>query len=134
MKLPQNLQHFPHETLIIVSDHAQAKFFLVGGDELQELDGISDPRERSSDREGKFVSDISDAPRLSAFTKMVAERAEALCKEHDILHLDLVLPAEVEKPFLHAAPTDLKARIRKTVHHDLIQESPLRIVERLLAL
>ena len=52
MNLPQDLQHFPHAALIIASDSMHAKFFLVGGDTLQELDGVALPREFRQDSEG----------------------------------------------------------------------------------
>lgn len=143
MKLPRELQHYPHATLLIASDMMHANFFLVAGDELEELNGVAEPRERRQDSEGTFVSydgsrvagpdsDIDDTPRLKRFVKKIAEQAEALARKHNIQHMDVVMPAEIEHLFSEVAPNELKDKIRRRSHLDLMKEDPLTIVRRSL--
>ncbi len=143
MNLPQDLQHFPHVTLIIASDSVNAKFFLVGGDTLQELDGVALLREFRQDSEGAFTSadgsrvagpdsDIDDTPRLQRFVKQVAEQANQLCNKHGIAHVHLVMPAEIERHFSSECAATLKEKIRFILHADLMKEHPLEIVRRVL--
>ncbi len=143
MNLPQDLQHFPHAALIIASDSMHAKFFLVGGDTLQELDGVALPREFRQDSEGAFTSsdgsrvagpdsDIDDTPRLHHFVKQVAEQANLLCGKHEIAHVHLVMPAEIEHLFSSECAAILKEKIRFILHADLMKEHPLEIVRRVL--
>ena len=85
MKIPQDLQpRFIHPTLVVAADHIVAKMFLAGGDDVEELDGVSEPRERRQDSEGYFTSfdksrhgspgsDISDQPRLAEYAKTVEQ-------------------------------------------------------------
>ncbi|MBU1034342.1 host attachment protein [Patescibacteria group bacterium] len=143
MKLPQELQHYPHATLLIASDSVRADFFLLGGDELEKLDGIALPREPRQDSEGTFVSydgsraagpdsDIDDSQRLKQFVKKITEQAEALTREHDIQHVDVVMPAEIEHLLTEVSSNELKNKIRRRSHLDLMKEDPLTIVRRSL--
>lgn len=143
MNLPQELQHFPHVALIVASDSMHAKFFLVGGDTLQELDGVALPREFRQDSEGAFTSsdgsrvagpdaDIDDAPRLQHFVKLVSEKADQLCSKHEIAHVHLVMPAEVEHLLSSECAATLKEKIRFMLHADLMKEHPLEIIRRVL--
>lgn len=144
MQLPNNLQHFPHKALLIVGDSVAAKFYLLGGDEMEEIDGVSVPREREQDAEGAFTSydgsrvggpssDIKDEPRLHHFVHELVERTEKLIGTHGVAHLNLVMPAEVEHPFSSHLSKPTAAKIMRRLHKDLMKENPIKIIERLLA-
>ncbi|MBI4139041.1 hypothetical protein HY479_02725 [Candidatus Uhrbacteria bacterium] len=143
MKLPQILQHFPHAALIISSDSMRANFFLVGGDELEGLDGVAMPRELRQDSEGSFTSsdgsrvagpdaDIDDAPRLKQFARRIAERTERLVRDHGIAHVHLVMPAEIEHVVSSSFATDVESLVGFRRHLDLMKEDPLTVVRRVL--
>lgn len=143
MKIPQNLQaHFAHATLILACDHIKANFFLAGGDELEELDGISLPREFRSDSEGSFTSsdgsrvagpdaDIDDTPRLQHFIKRVADQTSALVRKHDIQNIYTVLPADLDHLLSAQLLQDIAAKRVRTLHLDLMKENPLTILKRI---
>src|SRR5262245_53920389 len=88
MKLPGGLRHFPKPTLVVITDEQEAKFWLAGGDAIEELDPVSMPREKASDREGAFyartgyqhvgsdLSDAHDTPRKEKFAKAVAKKID----------------------------------------------------------
>lgn len=142
MKLPQDLQpRFIHPTLVVASDHVVAKMFLAGGDGIEELDGVAEPREFNTDSEGYFTSwdearhggpdaDIADEPRLAAFAKKVADRVTALVREQGIAHLHLVMPTEVADLIQKDLPPDVKTKIARVRHLDLMKEDPLTIIRR----
>jgi hypothetical protein len=143
MKLPEHLQHFPKPTLVIASDSVSAKFFLLGGDSLEELDGVTVPRERRQDDEGSFSSDgnartgdpnadMSDAPRMHEFIHQLIEHTGELVAKHSITHIHLVMPAEVEHQFASHLSNDDRGLVGQTLHLDLMKSSPIEIVERLL--
>jgi len=132
MQLPENLQHFPKATLILASDSVHAKFFLVGGDSLQELDGVGVPREAPQDNEGPFTFDINDGPRLHDFVHQLVTKTVELTNAHGVAHIHLVMPAEVEHMLSSHLPQPVQALIGQTLHHDLMKSSPLELVERLL--
>jgi hypothetical protein len=142
MKLPQDLQpRFIHPTLIVACDHAFAKAFLAGGDDLEELDGIAEPREKSTDSEGYFMSmdksrhgnpgaDKNDAPRLKRFTKDVANLIVTNVRDHGIVHIHLVMPTDVDTLVQDALPNDVKKKIVHVRNLDLMKEDPLTILRR----
>ena len=143
MHLLESLQHFPHPALIVTSDSVQANFFLVGGDSLEALDGISVPREMRQDSEGSFTSsdgsrvagpdaDIDDGPRLHEFVHQVIGRIDGLVTKHGIAHVHLVMPAAVEHQTYDHLEQHLKEKIVKRLHLDLMKSAPLEIVERIL--
>lgn len=146
MKLPKDLkEHFPHAALIIASDQIIAKFFLIGGDELEELDGIALPREFRQDSEGAFTSfdgsrvggpdsDIDDLPRQKQFVKKIAERTKELVRGHGIAHLHLIMPAEIEHLLSKQLKPDVKTKIVRVRHFNLMKKNPLEIVRKVLAI
>ena len=144
MKLPKDLkEHFPHTALIIPSDQIVAKFFLVGGDELEELDSVALPRELRQDSEGQFTSfdgsrvggpdaDLHDTPRKKQFVKKIAERIKELVREHAVAHLHLVMLAELEHLLSKHLEPDVKEKVVHIRHCNLMKESPLEIVRKAL--
>ncbi|MFH1078330.1 MAG: hypothetical protein V1745_03580 [Patescibacteria group bacterium] len=144
MKLPESLRpRVIHPTLLVAADHVAARFFLAGGDTIEQVDAVAMPREKNQDSEGYFRSrdgsrhgdpnaDTSDAPRLAAFTKKVAARTTELIKGQDIAHLLLVMPTEVDTLVQDAFPTDVRGTIRHIKNLDLMKEDPLTILTRAL--
>lgn len=143
MILPERLRHFPRATLVIASDSVLAKYFLVGGDSLEELDGVAVPREPLQDAEGAFTSsdgsrvagpasDIDDRPRLERFVAELVSRTADLVREHGIAAIHVVMPADVEHLYSERLPKDIVHKLGQRLHLDLMKEPPLEIVERLL--
>ena len=143
MKLPRDLQpHFPHAALLILSDAITARFYLIGGDAIEELDGIAEPREFRQDSEGSFTSydgsrvagpdsDIDDAPRLKHFVRDVAHSLTDLVRKHDIAHIHLIMPSDVEHLLTKDLPNDMKEKIIHVLHKNLMKEDLLSILRRI---
>ena len=132
MQLPNHLQKFSSATLLIASDTVMAKFFLLGGEAMEELDGIAVPREPSQDNEGGLASEVRDEPRLHDFIHQLVERTDHLVQSHAIARIFLVMPAAVERPFTGHLSEETSSKILKTLNKDLMNEAPLTIVERVL--
>ncbi|MBU1033206.1 MAG: hypothetical protein ABII13_04930 [Patescibacteria group bacterium] len=140
MKIPQELQaHLPHAVLIITSDNIISRFYLAGGDTIEEIDSVSLPSEFKQDSEGSFTSsdgsrvagpdsDIHDTPRRKQFVKMMTEKTEELVRKHNIVHINLVMPAEVEHLFSDKLANDVKEKIMHVKHLSLMKENPIDIV------
>lgn len=142
MQLPEQLQRFPHGALIVAADHVHARFLLVGGDAAEELDGVAMPREREQDHEGQFVS--SDGARTAQadqshvendrqvhFVKLVAETTAKLAAAHDIHHIHLLMPAELDHAVTAELPPATAGFVGFRVHADVMGEMPLQWIERL---
>ncbi len=142
MQLPQELQKFSGATLIVSADSTTAKIYLAGGDSLEQLAAVEVPRENKQDNEGSFTSsdgsrvagpvEEKDEPRFNSFIKQVASATISLMRMHKLEHLDLVMPAEVEHALVDQLPSDVDTLIRRKLHKDLMNESPVELVERLL--
>lgn len=131
MKLPQHLQHFPHAALIVTSDHMVAKLYLAGGEDLEEIDALAVPADTFSDIEKKFDSDVDDRPRLQHFIKQLAEKVEKLVRDHHIVYVHLVMPAEVMHRLTEHLTQETKGKIGRGLEHDLMNQPILQVVERL---
>ena len=134
MQLPRELQHFPHLTLIVASDTTASKLFLAGNDSLEELDGLSLPKEALPDHEGSFVPGHADleSKRLEKYAVLLAEHVISMVKAHQIVHVDLVMPAAVEHLFSAALPKDISDKVMRRVHLDLMNDAPLEVVKHLV--
>lgn len=143
MQLPQELQKFQTPALIVAADSTTAKIFLAGGDSLEQISSVELPRERKQDNEGSFASadgsrvagpvDEDDAPRLKSFIKQMATAVISLMRMHKLEHLDLIMPAEIERALVDELPSDVDTLIRRKLHKDLMNESPVEMLKRLLA-
>lgn len=142
MQLPKELQKFPASTLIVAADRTQAKIYLAGGDSLEEVRSVALPRELRQDNEGSFTSsdgsrvagpvDETDAPRFKSFVRQTAHAVTELMRTHQIQHLDLVMPAEVQHALIDELPSDVDTLIHRTLNKDLMKELPVEMVKRLL--
>ncbi len=140
MQLPEDLQHFPSTTLLVTSDTVSAKFWLIGGDAMDELDGVSLPHETNEGSERPPLSSDGtrlggsdtpdDGPRFQHYIHDLVERITHLTREHTIAHIYLVMPAKVEHALSADLPNDIAPLIVKRLHADLMQESPLEIIRR----
>jgi len=132
MQLPTDLQHFPNGALLVASDTTKASFFLLGGDSLEELDGVSLAKENGADGEGSIEFFPDDTARLQAFVKLLAEHITTLKRDHQIAHIHLVMPAEIEHDVSKHLATDTQSVVGVKLHHDVMNESPLDIVRRVV--
>lgn len=143
MKLPHALQQFPTATLLVVSDTVSAKFWILRDDEMEELDGFALPHEQNvSSERGSMSSDGTrmggsgtpdDAPRFHHYVHELAEKVSKFAHGHAVAHVHLVMPAEVERSVADHLPHDVSAKIGKRVHVDVMKESPIDIVQRVLS-
>lgn len=135
MQLPKDLQHFPHLTLIVLSDHGASKLYLAGGDSLEELDGVSLPVEPLPDHEGSFVpgSNFIESDRLEKYTKLLAEHISQLVQTHTVEHVHFMMPTEIERLVSASLPVNIQEKILKRLSIDVMNESPLDAVRRLMA-
>ncbi|MFH1621165.1 MAG: host attachment protein [Patescibacteria group bacterium] len=143
MKIPSSLQKFPQPTLIVTSDSIIAKLFLAGGDSFEELDSVAEPRENKQDSEGYFASadesrhgdpaaDSDDTARLKTFVKKIVEQIEDLVAHHGIKKIHLIMPAEVEHKLSQEISNQAGEKIGKKIHHDVMKEDAVKILERIL--
>lgn len=135
MHLPQELQHFSRPTLITISDHFVARFFLVGGDALEELDGIALPKNNPHDdgsRVEGLLADLDDTPRLIHFVKQIAERLDDFVKKNDTSTIHLIMPTDVAGELRKYLSAAVLPHLGRTLHLDLMKTAPLDIVRRVL--
>lgn len=134
MQLPQDLQHFENPSLILVSDHVHAQFWLAHNDTLEEVDLISLPKETHSDNEGLAIGqEISDEHRLHEFIHLVVDRLEQIMAEGVADSVHLVMSADLAHAILDHSNTEVQEQVGKQLHHDLMKEDPIEVVRRLLA-
>ena len=133
MQLPQDLQHFPVQTLLVASDSVHAKFWLLHAEELEELPAISIPRESQQPSEGGPQDENMDAERFHRFVHEVMERITDIVQEHQIAQFHLVMPAEIEHAVMGHLPQDVIAKVQKRLHHDVMNESATEIVRRIVS-
>jgi len=143
MQLPQDLQHFSVPTLIVTADHITAKFWLVGGEDIEELDGVSDPRIEKSDAETSFVNvDTrgSNAPqpkieeqRLKQYAQLVADRVTDLLRHNNVGRVHLVADARIVHSVTEHMPNELQPLLGRSLHENLMQQNILEVLRRLHA-
>ncbi len=132
MQLPTDLQHFPKGALLVASDSVKASFYLLGGDALEELDGLEFPHERAQDAEGPWTPDENDEARMHAFIHAIVERIDGLVADHAVHHVHLVMPAEIEHAVSSHLPESSQSLLGVKLHVDLMKEAPLDIVRRVV--
>lgn len=132
MNLPLDLQHFPSATLLVISNSESAKFWLLGGDAAQELDGLSLLHEHAKDRETLHQSGNQDEDRFHRYLHDLTDRIAKLTHAHAIAHIHLVMPSEIEHAVTSLLPQDIRLKINKRVHADVMNESLNNIIRRVL--
>lgn len=142
MQLPQDLQHFSVPTLIVVGDSVSAKFFLAGGDAVEEVGAVSLPRESSTDNEGSFNNvdtGRSNAPepkdeeeRLHHLIHLFQEKIEELVRHHQAAEVCLVMNAELAHGVKHHLPEDVLPSITRELHRDMAKTGLEDIIRKLL--
>lgn len=144
MNLPQDLQpHFVEPALIVVADHIAAKFYLAGGDAIEEVDSLSLPHERMTDNETTFTNTATggssgpepktEEERQHQFIHMMQERLEDFIREGIADHIFLAMDAELAHMIKHHLPGDMAGMIKKEVHHSVMKENILDVVKRFFA-
>jgi hypothetical protein len=113
-----------------------AQFFLISGDTLESLDGISVPRETTLNYDGSHVggpsTDIPDEQRLHTYIHTLVEHTELLAKTHAISRIDVVMPAEIEHALNEHLSRSVSEKIKVRLHLDLMNVSPLELVQRVV--
>jgi len=142
MQLPRELQHFPEPALLVLADSQRAQFWLAHGDQFNELERFSLLPELKSDREASFINtdhggsrsgpEPHHDDRFSHFCKMIAEKTSTLVRDGqaDVFHL--VMPLEVANEVKKHLADDVAAKLGKTVDLDLMKDSPLEAVKRVI--
>ena len=117
----------------MTSNHQVAKFFLAGGEDIEELDGVAVLPDTFSDIEKKFSSDVSDTEQRTHFVKDVVTRIEDLASHQEVHQIHLVMPAEILHKVTSHLSAQEQARIGKTVDAEMMKASPLEVVRRLFS-
>ena len=143
MQIPHDLQHFPEPTLIVIADHLTAKFFLAGGDAVQELDGVALPRDRRTDKDTAFVDVDSgrvssgepkdEEERLNRYGKLVAVAIERYLHQHTAAHFYLVMVGDVADAVKRHLDKPAHALIKKEIAKDVMKEPLVDVLRRLFA-
>ncbi len=133
MIISNELHVFQHPTLLITSDHVQARLFVANQNILEEQGHVSLPHENTETREGTPLAppEYNDESRLKHFVQLLCEQATALMGPHSIEVVDLVMPSEIEHLFRSHCDQDIKNKIKRTINHDLMKEDILKVVARL---
>jgi hypothetical protein len=144
MHLPEDLQpHVAHPTLFVVADHVVAKIYLAGGDAIEDIDALAEPRDTnehddatsSSDgiRTADPHADQSDAPRLKKLMTHLVEHVEAHIKTYDIQNLHLIMPADMLHLFKDMAHKDTNAIVRSETPGIFVKDDILKTVKKIFA-
>ncbi len=133
MQIPIELQHFPHLTLLVISDHVTSKFFLVGGESLEILDSITVPYDIRPNHEGSFIPEHShiDENHLKHFAKLVAEHISKLVVQHAIVYVDLIMPANIEHLVTANLHPNISKKLNRKLHIDIMKEDIFDIIKRI---
>jgi protein required for attachment to host cells len=143
MKLPKNLQHFPKPTLVVTTDEQVARFWLAGGDGIEELDPVSMPREKASDREGAFyartgyqhvgsdLSDAHDTPRKEQFAKAVGKRIDETVRTGHAEEIRMISPPEMLHRIEKRLGPESKKRIVSELKKDVMKSGTVDVIKRI---
>lgn len=144
MQIPQDLQHFPHPTLIVLADNIHAKFWMAHEDEADEVDEIVLERERATDHETQFVNtnhggsvstpEKHDEDRQQKFVHSVKARIEEIAREGLTEEVMLVMPAELSHAISNHLEGDVKGMVKKTLPVDLMKDAMTDVLRRLTTL
>jgi len=132
MKLPQELQRFSEPTLIVATDGQMARLYLAGGDSLESLDHVAHPPEKPTDAEDVYGGDVHDTPRKEQFAAEVAERIASIIHQGHAVHIRLASLPEMLHRIDDRLPPDVKERVVSRTAHDLLTESEVDLVKRVL--
>jgi len=128
MQLPQELQHFPHPTLIVVGDHVHAQFWLAHNENAELLNEIEMRPELKSDNEGSFVNtdngavngnEPNDKERLKHFIKAVAEQIVKIVHGGQAQAFHLVMIKELGETVMSDLHDDVRAKASWPIEADL---------------
>ena len=143
MQLPKDLQHFSVPTLVVTADQITAKFWLAGGENIEELDGVSAPRDLMSDAETSFVNvdthgtnapePKTEVERLKHYAKLVADRVTNLLRHDKVGRVHLVADARIVHSVTEHMPKELQPLLGRSLHENLMQQNILEVLRRLHA-
>ncbi|HEU0050498.1 MAG TPA: host attachment protein [Patescibacteria group bacterium] len=140
MRLPEQIQHFIHPTLLVLADHVHAKIWFAHEDEISEIAHLTVPHELKSDNEGSFMSSAESVGQPEQKEKqhhlnvLIKHIAEALSKElenRDVTYIDMIMPADILHPLELEFPKTTIAMINRRLEADLIKEDILQVAKRL---
>lgn len=144
MHLPQELcPHVEHPTLFVVADHVVAKIYLAGGDAIEDIDALAEPRDvnehddatSSSDgiRTADPHADKSDAPRLKKLMGHLVEHVEAHIKTYGVQNLHLVMPADMLHQFSGMCGAGTRDIIRTQTDGIFVKDDILKTMKKIFA-
>jgi hypothetical protein len=141
MNLPQDLQpHVAHPTLFVVADHIIAKIYLAGGDAIEDIDSLAEPRETTENdgyssvdgiRTADPNADVDDTPRLKRLATHIAEHLSAHAKTYDAANIHLVMPADLLAIVKQHLSPEITKIIRSETTEMLMKEDILKVLRRI---
>ncbi|MEO5927872.1 MAG: hypothetical protein ABIO72_04080 [Patescibacteria group bacterium] len=144
MHLPTDLQpHVAHPTLFVVADHIVAKIYLAGGDAIEDIDALAEPRDTnehddstsSSDgiRTADPHADQDDTPRLKKLLTHLVEHVEAHIKKYDVANLHLVMPADMLHLFKDMCSKQTSEIVRSETHGIFVKDDIMKVMKKIFA-
>jgi len=142
MIIPEKLQHFLHPTLIVLGDFEHAKLYRAFGDTVDEVATLKAPEPSRPPSQGsvspgggRFMNpsaDMDEGADRAQFTKRIVNQIETLLKDGDIIHVNLVMPAEMCHRIQDELPENSQDAVTKLIEADLVQASMVDVLERLV--
>lgn len=139
MKIPEQLQHFKHPTLIVMGNFNKAAIYSAAGSDMDKLETLVAPRPGKPRREGSLVitgqrfhdpaADQDEGADRFEFVKLISQAIKTFSGK--VKYIDLVMPAEMIRRIKEEMPKAMRTKILKILEKDLMKEKLVEIVKRL---
>lgn len=142
MQISNKLNSFNTPTLLLVTSRQNAKAYLATNRTVQELFTLHQDTPTFSDNEGHFERsgnglqfgsgsteiDIDEIT-LRETMKLLNEKLDKIDENYS--EVILFVPEQLKNLLTNKLPESIQAKITKTITGNLIQESPMQLIERL---
>lgn len=142
MIIPEKMQHFVHPTLIVIGDFEHVKLYRAFEGTADEVATIKAPEPSRPPSQGsvspggnRFMNpsaDMDEGADRAKFTRQIVNQVETLLKDGDIIHVNLVMPAEMCHRIQDELPKNSQDAVTKLIEADLVQSPLVDILERLV--
>jgi protein required for attachment to host cells len=141
MQLPNNLQHFPDTTLILIGNFGETTIYKTQEiiiDELRKIKSAlpAHPDTDASKTVGKdrltnTDSGIDEGEDRKQYTKQLAKEITDLVDDHDIKDIQLIMPSELLRRLEEELSKDITDLITRKLDKDLSKTNLVEALERL---
>ena len=141
MNLPENLQHFPNPTLILIGDFGKTIIYKaqdINIDELRthEADEPAMPNSEASvavgaGRMANTDSGIDEGEDRKKYTNNLTQLLTDIVDDHGIKDIQLIMPPELLRRFEQELSKDIQDLISRKLDKDLTKTNLVEALERL---